>query len=787
MKMSLSTLARVFQQRKATQDQLRELFSDTTNCHSILNDKEEVTPKVRGEFVDFLRNEYLSQNGYTLYNDYGKIVNKNFHYSGSSRADVRAVKFDPEDPSNMDIYVETCKFKSSKAVGVGSSEIEGAANEARKLIRQLGASSARVHLGIVASDMGVTSGLDKWYSSTRQDFENLQPISVYGPDDISKWFKNLAVHYERNNWNYHPQVIETDLPIVNLMWHQERLCSRWGLRMLQEQVRLLVIWGCRTGKTYGSLALLRFYIDEYNKLHGTDKKLYVSIVCALPSLFPDWEQSIKDIFGTSALVHKHSSSTVPSSNKDKHRFILCSSQMLNEADPENGVDKETNKKVMYSTKFDALIYDEGHIGLTADNTYKQTVKKIKHDHLIGLTATPFRTGLLNDSIFTDRDVFDYWQQMQMKNEGHPDYLDAAERFLFVVKPTTTSLKLFKDLDLTDLGTNIKAIYKDTRHMNAALYVLNEVVLAPKNLMHNNKHQVRDIIIRADGVPEAKILLDAMREYSHPITGKKLNCLVGLATGELSDLPGVEAGFNGISASEFKPFVSAFFDQKTTHDRKILILFGQGLTGHTFKSVNTTVDLSSTETLAIKYQFWDRGGTKYTYPDGYQKDAYYHFDFDVFRMLAMAKGMRDTQRADREIEYDDEVFFDLLNLFEIENGLNFVQVNQTDFKEKIDRMMAQNRLAQILPGAGDLIVNDGVFEDIDIGKLKNGFGSTAFDPAGDDNDPDGDLDKTSPSKKPRLGIPVKKSAKQNFESNTKNAVDRFVNIIPLLALLESIDN
>ncbi len=785
--MSLSTLARVFQQRKATPDQLRELFSDTTNCHSLLNDKEEVTPKVRGEFVDFLRNEYLSQNGYTLYNDYGKIVNKNFHYSGSSRADVRAVKFDPEDPSNMDIYVETCKFKSSKAVGVGSSEIEGAANEARKLIRQLGASSARVHLGIVASDMGVTSGLDKWYSSTRQDFENLQPISVYGPEDISKWFKNLAVHYERNNWNYHPQVIETDLPIVNLMWHQERLCSRWGLRMLQEQVRLLVIWGCRTGKTYGSLALLRFYIDEYNKLHGTDKKLYVSIVCALPSLFPDWEQSIKDIFGTSALVHKHSSSTVPPSNKDKHRFILCSSQMLNEADPENGVDKETNKKVMYSTKFDALIYDEGHIGLTADNTYKQTVKKIKHDHLIGLTATPFRTGLLNDSIFTDRDVFDYWQQMQMKNEGHPDYLDAAERFLFVVKPTTTSLKLFKDLDLTDLGTNIKAIYKDTRHMTAALYVLNEVVLAPKNLMHDNKHQVRDIIIRADGVPEAKILLDAMREYSHPITGKKLNCLVGLATGELSDLPGVEAGFNGISASEFKPVVSAFFDQKTTHDRKILILFGQGLTGHTFKSVNTTVDLSSTETLAIKYQFWDRGGTKYTYPDGYQKDAYYHFDFDVFRMLAMAKGMRDTQRADKEIEYDDEVFFDLLNLFEIENGLNFVQVNQTDFKEKIDRMMAQNRLAQILPGAGDLIVNDGVFEDIDIGKLKNGFGSTAFDPAGDDNDPDGDLDKTSPSKKPRLGIPVKKSAKQNFESNTKNAVDRFVNIIPLLALLESIDN
>jgi hypothetical protein len=781
--MSLSALARVFQQRKATPLQLSELFSDSKNCQAILNLDSEVTPKVRGEFVDFLRNEYLSQNGYTLYDDFGKIVDKNFHYSGSSRADVRAVKFDPENPSNMDIYVETCKFKG-KAVGVGSSEIEGAANEARKLIRQLGASTARVHLGIVASDMGVTTGLDKWYSSTRQDFENLQPIKLYGPSDIIKWFKNLAVHYKRNNWNYHPQLDETELPPVNLMWHQERLCSRWGLRMIQEQIKLLVIWGCRTGKTYGSLALMRFYIEEYNKYHNSDEKLYVSIVCALPSLFPDWEQSIKDIFGTSALVHVHKSGSASPTNKDKHRFILCSSQMLNEADSENGVDKETNKKVMYSAKFDALIYDEGHIGLTADNTYKQTVKKIKHDHLIGLTATPFRTGLLNDSIFTDRDVFDYWQQMQMKEEGHPDYLNAAERFLFVVKPTPKALKLFKDLDLADLGTNIKSVYNDTRQMSAVLYMLNEVVLAPTNLMHNDLHQVRDIIIRADGVPEGKILLDAMRAYKDPITGKKLNCLIGLATGEISDLPGVEAGFNGISASEFKPLVSAFFNQQTTHERKILILFGQGLTGHTFKSVNTTVDLSSTETLAIKYQFWDRGGTKHTYPDGYQKDAYYHFDFNMFRMLAMAKGMRDAQRADREIEYDDEVFFELLNLFEIENGLNFVHVNQTEFKAKLDRMLSQNKLAQILPSPGDLIVNDGVFEDIDVSKLKNGFGATGFDPTDDESN--NDLDKTSASKKPRLGIPVKKSARQNFESNTKNAVDRFVNIIPLLALLESID-
>jgi hypothetical protein len=79
--MSLSTLARVFQQRKATPLQLSQLFDDSTNCQAILDLDGDVTPKVRGEVVDFLRNEYLSQNGFTLYNDYGKIVDKNFHYS----------------------------------------------------------------------------------------------------------------------------------------------------------------------------------------------------------------------------------------------------------------------------------------------------------------------------------------------------------------------------------------------------------------------------------------------------------------------------------------------------------------------------------------------------------------------------------------------------------------------------------------------------------------------------------------------------------------------------------
>jgi hypothetical protein len=135
-------------------------------------------------------------------------------------------------------------------------------------------------------------------------------------------------------------------------------------------------------------------------------------------------------------------------------------------------------------------------------------------------------------------------------------------------------------------------------------------------------------------------------------------------------------------------------------------------------------------------------------------------------------------------YSDEQFFDLLNLFEIEGGVNFQQINQIDFKQRIDEMMARNKLEQILPAVNMLIVNDGVFNGFNITKPKNGFGSTGFDPAEDEDD-EQNPNKNATGKKTKI-TRTQRSARQNLEPNTRHAIERIVNAIPMLAALMAID-
>lgn len=778
----LKVLARKYIQRQSTPNELGEFFADSSNIDKIINLEEGINATIRGQFIEFLRQEYLALNGFTLYDKFGKKEKEDFHYAGSDRADIRAVWRDPENDENLEILVETSKVKG-KSIGVGSSEVEGVLIEANKLVRQMGVKSARIILGIITLE-GVTSGLDKWYSSVKVDYPNLHDYKVYLPEDFKKWFYNLSVQYKRNSWNYRPVKVDNGYPNVALWWHQERLCSRWTPKLTAEDLKLLVVWGCRTGKTIGSLSLIRNYAEEINKLAEKKKNIRVAIVCSIPTLFPDWTDAIEKVFGNNAVVHRHRSGSEPNSKEQKHLFVLSSSQMLNEEDKELGVDKETNKKVMFSKPFDILIYDEGHQGLLADNTYKQVIKKIKHKNIIGLTATPFRSGLQNDSIFQHRDVFDYWQQMAMKQSGHPDYLNAAERFLFTIKISDKAKKIFKDLDLTDFGANLASIYEDNRQMDAVIYLLNECVFSTRNLMKTDLHRVKDIIIRADSVNGGKVLLDALRNYVDPLGQSPLkNHLFGLVTGSKSDLPGVEVGYDGVSADVFKKSVSTFFRQKTSHVRKVLIVVDQGIVGHTFETVNTTIDLTNGESLIQKYQFWDRGGSRYVYDDGYEKNTYYHFDLNPYRLLSMGKAMRDAKRSDKETEYSEAQFFDLLNLFEIENGVNFKQINQTEFKSKIEQMLARDKLSQILPSSNLLVVNDGVFDQYQISKPKNGFGSTGFDPTDDDDDDN--PDKTAVSKRSKISN-IKRNARQNLEPNTAHAIERVVNAIPMLAALIAID-
>lgn len=766
----LSRSVELYYSRKADDETLSFLFANQENIDYILS--EEFSPRIRGQFVEFLRQEFLYFNDYTQLNKDLKVV-EDFAYAGKDRADIRAVKNLGEV---TEVRVETSKVKQ-KSVGVGSSEVEAVVLEANRVRNQyLGDKDALVTIGIIASDAGITKDVESWFNSVKLS-ERLHKLDVFGAKDIKEWFYACGVHYERQLYNYR-LLVEFQSDIM-YYYHQERLQVRWIPTMVNGTLKLLVVWGCRTGKTLGSIGLIKKYAEE------AGITLRVSIVTAIPSLFADWEDSINKVFGKdNVVIHRHRSGSVPPKT-DKHLFILSSSQMLNPEDKDVGVDKETNKKVMYSKVFDVLVYDEGHQGLTAENTFKQVIKKIKHTHRIGLTATPFRNGLLNNSVFEHRDVFDYWQQMAMKQAGHPDYQSVPERFLLTVKPSEKLIRMYKDYDLLDMGANLNTIYEDQGHMNAAIAMLEETVFNQTLLLGDaNKHKIKDIIVRANSIEGAKTLLNALRNYTNKMTGTGLaGHLFGLATGSASDLPGVNVGFDGLNADQFKSAVSSFFEQKIEGVfRKVLIVVDQGIVGHTFETVNTTIDLTTGISLISKYQFWDRGGSRYTFADGYEKNTYYHFDLDPFRLYTMGQEMLNGKRADRFNTTTDKEFFELLNLFEVKGGANFELVNQTAFKEKMDKLYATNKLSQLLPNTNSLIVNDGTFSDIEVSKLKNGFGSTGF---GDEDNTD-ELEKTAASKRKGAKGANGRKAQANLDKSTVNAIERLVNVLPMLAMFKEVD-
>lgn len=776
---------RYYKRGDATAEDFDRIFSDPQTIEYILTAtmaRHRSWPKWRGEFVEFLRQEFLQLSGWTLYDKHNKpIADGKNTYAGADRTDVRAAKF--HSHGLIEILSETCKIKKGKAIGVGTSEVEGAMLEGVRLRGYVNnGNPVQFTLGVVCSDNDVTNDLNNWYSKYKLEYD-IHELVISKYDEIRQWAKVAGKSYEKYG-DYRPQrPVQGPLSDIELWFHQERLQARWTPRLLNDELRLLVVWGCRTGKTFGSLALLKDYAEK------AGIQLNVAICCSLPALFPDWEESIRTIFGDTAVIHRHRSKSEPVYEDGKHMFVLSSAQMLNEQkcanDKEKKEDKKSNKKVMFTPVYNVLIYDEGHLSLTADNTYKQVIGKIKHSNLIGLTATPFRDSLLDTSIFAHRDTFDYWQQMELKEEGHPDYQSVAERFIVTLQISEQAKRIYKNCNIDDIGVNIQTVYTDSTHMNAMLYLLWERVLNPAYVLKDSKHQVRDVIIKALDVSGGKTLLDAMRDWVHPVTGKKCfdNHLIGLATGSKSDLPGIEAGYKGISADNFKLFVGDFFGQNTkkNYRRRVLIVVEQGLVGHTFKSVNTTIDLSNGQSLMTKYQFWDRGGSQYIYPDGYKKETYYHFDFNFQRILEMGEEMRKTIKSDPTRKFDDRKFFERLNWFDIEDGVNMRHVNETVFKEELEKALAQRRLGQILPKSASIIANDDAFADMQVTKLKNGFGNTTIGEA------ETDILKKAGSKRIRTTLPTNNPSKTvvRLDKNTVNAVERVVNVLPVLAILKNI--
>ena len=68
----LKSAARNYIRRTATVEELSFLFGNKECINAILSSDFE--PNLRGQFVEFLRQEFLHFDGYTQYDKYGKVV-----------------------------------------------------------------------------------------------------------------------------------------------------------------------------------------------------------------------------------------------------------------------------------------------------------------------------------------------------------------------------------------------------------------------------------------------------------------------------------------------------------------------------------------------------------------------------------------------------------------------------------------------------------------------------------------------------------------------------------------
>lgn len=245
---TLTRSVELYYSRKANDKTLSFLFANQENIDYILSD--EFSPRIRGQFVEFLRQEFLYFDGYTQLDKDLKVV-EDFAYAGKDRADIRAVKNLGEV---TEVRVETSKYKN-KSVGVGSSEVEAIVLEANRVRSQyLGDPDALVTIGIIPGSAGITKDVLSWFNSVKLS-ERLHKLDVFEDNDIKNWFYACKVHYERQQYNF--RQLEEFKSDITYYYHQERLQLRWIPTMINGALKLLVVWGCRTGKTLGSIGLIK--------------------------------------------------------------------------------------------------------------------------------------------------------------------------------------------------------------------------------------------------------------------------------------------------------------------------------------------------------------------------------------------------------------------------------------------------------------------------------------------------------------------------------------------------
>lgn len=730
-----------------------------------------------GKAIEFILLEYWQKiEGYTLFKSDFETEDPNFKYAGGDRADLRCARI---LDNVLSIILGSSKWHR-KAKGVQNSEMEGVLTSldsfrpvAEKYFSKNLWTSIR-NTALMVSRSGVTPQYEGWINQQQAVRSGLE-FKQWAEKEMKEILKYVLYRWEKQEWNYITEEGPSEcFPIEKLKYHQKRLLDRYCQK---DTISLLIDWACRQGKTLAACMLIKHRFLEKRQ----NVPMKILIISHIPTLLPQWEEAIRWVFKDMPTeIHYHSNGQHPDQKPGHHLFVLSSNQMLNPEDKDQGIDKKTNKEVIYKPDWDYLVYDEAHLALGTDNTLKQLVNKIKRKNFIGCSATPWTPKLMDGSLFSDIDRWQYEEALALKKMGHPDYQDLVEEITLLLRPDAMQLQRYKQLGIENFGYNINGWTVDQNQLSAIVDMLNFHIFSKSYVLNKTEYTLFDGIIRVGLKEDADLLSNFLRNYIDPISQKKLPIEVGVAHGDRFDLPGtLYTPYKGVNSSKWKKGVQEWLDlpKPTGVKKRVLIIVDQGHTGVTLPQLNWSTDLSTGKGLMVSTQFRKRTGSAMD-----EKQFSFHFELHPARTYVLTDHRRKALASSKDTILDS-VANPQLNLWEV-TGNNLREINEQQLQQKLNVLLSNKNLSSLLPSAEGIILTEGLFDSYDIQKQKNPYHKVELEHSENN---EFDLDQTPPEQKIKASnSTVGKKQKNTINKKSRDAVQQAINLLPVLAMLEEIE-
>lgn len=601
-----------------------------------------------GQFVETFRKEFAKRElGLKLYDKFGNVVQSIEGVGSHDKGlDLRGV-----DEENNKFYAETHKMKKGidgPGLSADESGFARAAWGTSTFVDQYlegGFENYEVQFGLASFNGFSREGLKEVKENAEYD------VKVMEYDDLVRQFERLCAIFENCDFDVTKDNIEKPTP-----WpHQADLKNKcrkgpntggFGSGSIRNQnFQVLLYHDCRTGKTYASL----FMIEEFIGVKGEYPNI---LLLGPPSLFGDWIQSVEDILQDQPTniveINDGKQGVLNQIQEDCVNFILSSFEMLKIGDENKRALQELRK-----VEVDFCFTDECHQQVRTRKTREQ-LKQLNQGNGVGvysnssgcrwvaLSATPHRKILVDRFGQDEIHTFGHFQkEAKIESDDLTEYDDHP-----LLKNKILTIDQPEIVDFYDerSGLNLDLLAQDPKRLRTLVEVIYKLV-------YNIKHECRktgEMVMVKDGIwrVSKQEIAEEMAECARNVFSGTAN--IKVVHSEEYDaeksINEAEALFNRIDA---------------THN--ILIVVGQLTEGHTFETVDHTVDLTEFKSHIEVFQFMKRAGTSYQYEDR-EKGTYFSFDFSVYRTLRVIyEAITAHEEYNQDSDLDREDMLGLTNI------------------------------------------------------------------------------------------------------------------------------